>query len=496
MRSIQFLGACGLPANALHRPARSSSYSVAGRQVQAGMVTGSSYLLTGDSGEQILVDLGMYQEGDELGKLNFEPLGFDSTKISGVLLTHAHLDHCGRLPLLLKAGYTGKIYMTKATRMLAALVLADAAKIAAESVQVRQTEIPRPSDTPFNKGGKGDFGTEGILYTEEDVDNLLNIIEVVEYDQAFSIGDFSIVFRDAGHILGSGSIEVTDTEGKRIVFSGDLGNTPEDMIRPTEQVKKAEYVIMESTYGDRLHRDEDPSVVLQEEINEIEKSGGVLLIPSFSIERAQELLHRINHLKNTKKIGDGTKVFLDSPMAIRATEIFRRSPELYNKELTKEMKTDDPFGFPGLVLTGDAEESKKILLSPAPKVIISGSGMMHGGRILHHAMNYLADPKTRLLLVGYQAPGTLGRALLDGAKKVMIYNQEIPVGANVREVEAMSSHADQKKLLKWLGGIKDVKKVFLTHGEDGARKALEEKIKEEVGIKDVFMPALNQVVEF
>lgn len=448
------------------------------------MVTGSCYLLTGDNGEQIIVDLGMFQENEELSKLNYEPLSFDATKIAGVLVTHAHLDHTGRLPLLVKAGYKGKIYMTKATRMLTALVLADAAKVATED----------PDKKP--------------LYTLEDVDNVLLLIEEVVYDKAFLIGSVSVIFRDAGHILGSGCIEISapssDGAVARTVFSGDLGNSPEDMIAPTEQVKSADYVVMESTYGDRLHKEEDPSAVLQEEINEIEKNGGVLLIPSFSIERAQELLHRINHLKNTKKIGEGTSVFLDSPMAIRATEIFRRSPELYNYELTKEMKTDDPFDFTGLTLTSTAEESKKILLSPAPKVIISGSGMMHGGRILHHAINYLADPKTRLLLVGYQAPGTLGRQLLDGAtssdmtkeKKVMIYNQEVTVNAHIREIEAMSCHADQKKLLKWIKGIKDVRRVFLTHGEDEARGVLGEKIKEEVGIKDVVIPVLNQTVEF
>lgn len=435
------------------------------------MVTGSSYLLTGENGEQILVDLGMFQEEETLSKLNYEPLAFDITKIAGVLVTHAHLDHSGRLPLLAKAGYKGKIYMTKATHMLTALVLADAAKVAAEDLDKEP------------------------LYALEDVDKVLLLIEEVAYDEVFSIGSMSVVFRDAGHILGSGSIEVSDATKKRIVFSGDLGNTPEDMIQPTEQVKKADYVVVESTYGDRLHKEEDPSAVLADEINEIEKNNGVLLIPSFSIERAQELLHRINHLKNTKKINEGTKVFLDSPMAIRATEIFRRSPELYNRELSKEMKTDDPFGFPGLAMTASAEESRAILLSAAPKVIISGSGMMHGGRILHHAINYLADPKTRLLLVGYQAPGTLGRRLLDGEKKVMIYNQEVTVNANVREIEAMSCHADQKKLLMWLERIKDVKKVFLTHGEDSARIALQKKIKDELGIKDLLIPSLNQTVE-
>ncbi len=470
MKSIQFFGGCG-------------------------MVTGSCYLLTGDNGEQILVDLGLFQESEELGKLNYEALPFDILKLSGVVLTHAHLDHCGRLPLLTNAGYTGKIYMTQATRMLTSLVLLDAAKVAAENNSRRHGDSAQIPPAPFNKGGKRDYGSaagEGLLYSEEDVDNLLSKIENVEYDQAFSMGEFAIVFRDAGHILGSAIVEITDAKGKKIVFSGDLGNTPEDMIRPTEHIAAADFVVMESTYGNRIHKEESPTAVLHEEINEIEKTGGVLLIPSFSIERAQELLHRINHLKKDNKIDEGTKVFLDSPMAIRATEIFRQSPELYNQELTKENKTDDPFDFPGLNITSSAEDSRAIVFNPGPKVIISGSGMMHGGRVLHHAVNYLPDNKTRLLIVGYQAPGTLGRHLLDGAKSVVIYNQEIAVAAHIRSVEAMSCHADQKKLLQWLRHIHSVKKVFLTHGEDEARNVLGEKIRSGLGIQEVVMPKLGE----
>lgn len=455
MKSVQFLGA-------------------------AGMVTGSCSLLIADNGDQIVVDLGMFQEGEDLGILNYGDLGFDPAKIAGVLLTHAHLDHCGRLPLLVKAGYEGKIYMIQATRMLVALVLADAAKVAEENSK---------------QAARGGWQAEKeILYTEEDVDELLTRIEIVDYDKVFSVGTMQVVFRDAGHILGSASIEVSDTDGKRIVFSGDLGNTPEDMIRPTEKIDKADFVVMESTYGDRLHREENPSVVLQEEINEIEKTRGVLLIPSFSIERAQEILHRINHLKNEKKVGGDTMVFLDSPMAIRATDIFRRSPELYNKELTNELKSDDPFDFPGLRLCASSEESKAILQSPAPKVIISGSGMMHGGRILHHAVNYLKDSRTRLLLVGYQAAGTLGRQLLDGERRVKIYNQEIDVRANIREIEAMSCHADQKKLLGWLKNIKGVERVFLNHGDEGAREFLGEKIRSELGLRDIVIPKMGELI--
>lgn len=439
----------------------------------AGTVTGSCALLTGVNGVQILVDLGMFQENDEIGKLNHERLPFDIAKISAVLLTHAHLDHSGRLPLLVKAGYAGKIYMTKATRMLAALILEDAAKVALEN---------------NNKG----IGTKELLYSEEDVDRLLTKIETREYDEKFKINEFEIVFRDAGHILGSAIIEITNSIGRKIVFSGDLGNTPEDLIGPTEKINQADFVVMESTYGSRLHIEENPSEVLMEEINEIEKSKGVLLIPSFSIERAQELLHRINHLKNENKISKDTQVFLDSPMAIKATEIFRRSPDLYNSELSHELKTDDPFDFPGLTLCEDSKESKDILLVPAPKVIISGSGMMHGGRILHHALNYLPDFKTRLLLVGYQAQGTLGRLLQEGMTRVRIYDQEVRVRAHVRMLESMSCHADQKKLLQWLGSIKGIKKLFLNHGDEDARKALALKIKTDLNLKNIESPQIGQ----
>ncbi len=375
--------------------------------------------------------------------------------------------------------------MTRATKMLSGLVLMDSAKIAEEDAAKHSAEH-------FIEQNSG----QEILYTRADVEKLFGQIAEVEYDIEFSIGEFKVNFIDAGHILGSASIEISDSTGKRVVFSGDLGNTPEDMIRPTEKIAKADCVVMESTYGDRLHTEEDPNLVLQEEINEIERTNGVLLIPSFSIERAQELLHRINHLKNNNQIKPGTKVFLDSPMAIRATEIFRRSPELYNRELTKDLKTDDPFSFPGLTMTLSANDSKQIILSPNPKVIISGSGMMHGGRILHHAMNYLSDNKTRVLIVGYQALGTLGRRLMDGEKRVMIYNQEVNAGANVRVIEVMSCHADQKKLLRWLEVIKGVKKVFLTHGENEARRILAEKIRIELKINEVVIPKLGEKIFF
>lgn len=435
------------------------------------MVTGSCNLLTSDKGGELLIDLGMFQGSDEVEKYNYESLPFDPSRLSGVVLTHAHLDHSGRLPLLTINGYRGKIYMTAATKMLTALVLLDSAKISEDNAR-RNNRQP--------------------LYTAEDVEYFLTKVETVEYGHKFPVGDFEIIFHDAGHILGSSAIQIYGKKGKSIVFSGDLGNTPEDMIKPTENIARADYVVMESTYGSRLHAPEDPDEVLLEEINKTEKNKGILLIPSFSIERAQEILHRINHLKNENKINSATKVFLDSPMSIRATDIFRKFPELYNSELSEEVKKDDPFDFPGLTVCASAQESKDILTVPAPKVIISGSGMMHGGRVLHHAVNYLPLPETTLLLVGYQAPGTLGHFLAEGLTRVRIFDKEVQVQARVRMIEAMSCHADQKKLLNWLSHIKGVKKVFLNHGEDDSRKALADEITKNQQFKQIILPTVGE----
>ncbi len=444
----------------------------------AGMVTGSSYWLEDHDSHGILIDLGMFQGMEEQRKLNNEGLAFEAKNLEAMILTHAHLDHCGRMPLLVEAGFSGPIFMTEATRQLLELSLYDAAKVAKENDERRQTHE--------------------ALYTEEEVEKLLTHCRIVQYDQPFTVGSFEITMRDAGHILGSASVEVKYTgEGKtvRVIFSGDLGNTPQDLIRPTEMIKEAEVVVMESTYGDRTHSNEDPLEVIQEEINAVEESGGTLLIPAFSLERTQEILHRIDHLKKSKKIKDETPVFLDSPMAIKATMIFKHFADLYNRELADHAKLDDPFDFPGLVLVEKGGESAKIKDIDRPKVIIAGSGMMSGGRIMRHAIDFLPLSTTRLLQVGFQAQGTVGRQIQDGAKKVKIYDQEVEIKANVREVTSMSAHADQPRLMNWLSKIKGVTKIFLTHGEELPRLVLSEKIKNDLGILGVVLPEMNQTVE-
>lgn len=435
----------------------------------AGIVTGSTYLLTGSDGKQLLVDMGMFQGTRDIVAMNYQSLPFDAKKLSGVILTHAHLDHCGRLPLLVYAGFSGKVYMTSPAKALAELVLSDAAMVARENT----TWMP--------------------LYTEDEVEKLLGMIEVVNYDTPFSIENFSVTLRDAGHILGSAIVEIVDQKAtgaiKKVVFSGDMGNYPEDLVRSTAMISDADAVVMESTYGDKIHPKEDTSHVLMEEINKIENAKGILLIPAFSLERTQELLHRLHHLKKEKKIGTDTSIFLDSPMGIRATLIFKDFKTFYNNELASH--TDNPFDFSGLLITEDARDSKKIMKVPPPKVIIAGSGMMSGGRILHHAAKYLGQETTRLLFVGYQGEETTGRMILEGAKKVWINDMHIHIKAKIRNLETMSSHADQPKLLGWLKHIQGVKKVFLTHGEQEQRRVLAHKIKTSLGIYDISSPLMG-----
>jgi metallo-beta-lactamase family protein len=438
----------------------------------AGEVTGSSYLVTADNGSKILVDLGMFQGPKEISELNYQPLEFNSAELKGVFVTHAHLDHVGRLPLLMFGGYFGKIYMTAPTRALTELTLTDAAKIAKDN---------REHDP---------------LYSADEVAKTLNIINEVEYHKEFQVDCFKITFIDAGHILGSASIQIVDTSSEaqqKMVFSGDLGNFPEDIVRPTEFFDTADFVVMESTYGDKPHPQEDATEVLMEEINAIEKSGGVLLIPAFSLERTQELLHRMNHLKKDGKIKGDTPVFLDSPMGIHATIIFRDFKEYYNQELQSHI--DDPFSFENLIVTENPRDSREIVRAMNPKIIIAGSGMMSGGRIMHHAINYLPDPKTRVLFVGYQAEETIGRRILEGARVVYLEWKSIRVKAHVREVESLSSHADQPKLLTWLGHIKDIKKLFLIHGDKNQRQLFAEKVQQVLNLENIELPLNGQTYQ-
>lgn len=440
----------------------------------AGMVTGSSYLLTGNTGRPLLIDFGMFQGSPEITALNMKPLGFNPEDLEAVILTHAHLDHAGRLPLLSRNHFSSNIYMTEPTKVLSELTLYDSAKIAQSG--------------PPASGGEG-------LYTEFDVDKVLGHMRVVKYEEGFEVGEFRVLLKDAGHILGSASILITEkSTGEKIVFSGDLGNTPQMIEKPTEYFDDASYVVMESTYGDKAHPNEDPKEIIKQEINAVEKSGGALLIPAFSLERTQVLLHMIDHLKQDSKVRRETKVFLDSPMGIKATEIYKSYPELYSERLAEHTKGEDPFSFPGLEIVERDQRSRRIHATPGAKVIIAGSGMMSGGRILRHLTDFLDSESTRLLIVGYQAEGTLGREIEEGAKVVEIKEREVEVNANITEIKSMSAHADQPRLLDWLSHIKNTKKIFLTHGDNPQRRILSDIIKEKNLAPEVYLPSLDEEI--
>lgn len=441
----------------------------------AGTVTGSSYVLTSGSGQSIMIDLGMFQGTPEIEQLNYKDFDYDPTNLSAVILTHAHLDHCGRLPIILPKGFKGKIWMTPATRDLTELSLLDSAKVALQD-------------------------HKKILYSRELAFQTINRFKTIEYRNQIHIDNFMITFRDAGHILGSASLEIEDKQPnsgiRKIIFSGDLGNSPEDLVHETELLESADAVVMESTYGDRLHPNENPEDILLSEIESTAASGGTLLLPAFALERTQELLHMLMHLKKAGKIPATIPVFMDSPMAEKATMIYMDYRDLFNKHIQTDLKSGNPFKFPGLQVSVKRGDSQNIHYYNGPKIIMAGSGMMVGGRIVGHAAKYLTHPNNRLLIVGYQGEGTLGRELMEGKKEVIIDGVTIKVKASVNTTHAMSSHADQQQLLEWLKHIKNVKKVFLTHGEDGPREALAQKVTQELGISDVSMPSLNEELSF
>jgi metallo-beta-lactamase family protein len=441
----------------------------------AGTVTGSGFLLSSDNHNPLLIDLGMFQGKDAIPESNNSQISFDVHAIEAVLLTHAHIDHCGRLPLLITYGYTGKIYMTKATRDLVELALYDSAKIA----KMKDKNYP--------------------LYTEVEVDRLLTQIEIIEYHKSFQIQNYEIVYYDAGHILGSSIIEITDTAAtdgiKKIVFSGDLGNSPQDIIRPTEVLNSADVVVMETTYGDKEHIKEDTLEIIQNEINIVEKMSGTLLMPAFSMDRTQVILHRLNHLKKEKRIGEYTPVYLDTPMGIRATMIYKQYKALYNEEASNHALNQDIYDFTGLEMVEDSRQSMQLDQKPGVKVIIAGNGMVTGGRILQHAAKFLPKVNTRLLLTGYQAEDTLGRELEEGSKVIFINDKKIKVRSSVTKIEGLSAHADQPKLLSWLSSIKNIKKVILVHGEDPSREAFSVLIKEKLAIPEVVLPKANESIQ-
>lgn len=449
-------------------------------------VTGSSYSLTTDE-SQILIDCGMFQGSKELERLNYEKFSFNPRKYNALVLTHAHLDHCGRIPLLVKNGFRGKIYATDATKALAQLIMLDSANIARED-----------TENENKRRAKEHLPPRKPIYTSMDVNDALNLFVTVKYKKEIKITkNISATFYDAGHILGSSCVQLSVKENnkiKTIVFSGDLGQENSILVKNYDPIQKADYVFMESTYGDRLHdprqkREEDLARV----INETYKRGGKLMIPSFAVERTQEILFYIDGFMESGKIPK-MPVFLDSPMAIKSTDIFRKYMKYFNADVQERIKTDnDIFGFEELTLTRSREESKRINGVQEPCIIIAGNGMCSAGRIKHHIVNNIEDDRNTLLFVGFQVKGTLGHWIKSGEKRIHLLGKEVEVKSKIETIEGFSAHADKVGLLKWLKSFSvKPKKIFIIHGDLEQQIALSKTLSKEK--YESYIPSLNESI--
>ncbi|HTQ76986.1 MAG TPA: MBL fold metallo-hydrolase [Burkholderiales bacterium] len=450
-------------------------------------VTGSCHLLE-CAGRRVLVDCGLFQGGRELEEENAEPFGFDPAAIDAVLLTHAHLDHCGRLPLLAKRGFRGEIVTTAPTRELARLVMLDAAHLQEEEARRRERWAARR--------GK-EAGAIGPLYTVLDALNVQDAFgRVAAYGEPLAIAPgIRATFLDAGHILGSASVVLDLEEGgrkRRVLFSGDLGNSGRPLLRDPAIPPQADAVVMETTYGDRLHRPFAPSVEeLYQAVADTFERGGNAIIPTFALERAQELLYYLRAGIEQRRLPRAIQVFLDSPMAISATEIFGRHPAFYGartRELFREGR--DPFRLPGLHFTRETADSMSINRIVAGAVIMAGSGMCTGGRVRHHLRHNLAREHCSVVFVGFAAQGTLARRIIDGAKSVRIFGEEVAVRARIHTINGFSAHADRDELLAWHGHTR-APRTFLVHGDEPAMQAFAQRLRD----TRVEMPRLNQVFE-
>ena len=452
-------------------------------------VTGSRHLLQAN-GTRLLVDCGLYQERHFQAR-NWEPFTVPPESLEAVLLTHAHLDHCGLLPKLVKDGFRGKIYCTEATAELARIILLDSAKLQEEDAEFKRKRHER-------EGRKGPR-PEVPLYTVADAEASFPHFSRVEYRQPVEIvAGVEATFCEAGHVLGSSIIKVKVSQNGRdrtILFSGDVGRPHRPIVRDPSLVDEADYVVVESTYGDRVHQEpEDAKKTIAEAINSTKQAGGNLVVPSFALERSQELLYYINELLIEKAIPH-LMVFLDSPMAASITKVFQRHRELYDEQMKELLRLErSPFEFPGLKMIGTSDESKAINHIKGTVVIIAGSGMCTGGRIKHHLVNNITKRQNTIMFVGYQAVGTLGRRILDGEKQVRILGQQCPVNARIVRVNGFSAHADKEELLEWLSSLKrPPKRVFVVHGESESAGHFADFIAEKTGWQ-VSVPAYQDQV--
>ncbi len=421
-------------------------------------VTGANYLLE-DGKVKILVDCGLQQGSNFSEKQNWKPFLYDPAEIDAVFITHSHIDHIGRLPVLVKNGFKGKIYSTPPTKDAAELLMLDSDHILAQTAE--RLKMPP-------------------LFSSEDISKVMELWEGVEYYHPVQVGDLEINFYNAGHILGSSFLLIKDPSASsgrpvKVVFSGDLGNSPAPLLGDKDTLPETDYCLIESTYGNRIHENlSQRKEALEDVVEDTVKHGGVLLIPAFAMERTQELIYELNELAEQGRI-PRCPIFIDSPLAIKLIDVYKK----HQKYLSVPVN----FNIPGIKMTLTTEESKSINNIKPPKIIIAGSGMSHGGRILHHERRYLSDPKSTIVIIGYQATGSLGRQILDGADSVKIFGEDVPVKCNVRNIPAYSAHADQPQLLKWLSTQKqNLKKVFVAQGEEVESNALSQRIKDEMAI--------------
>ena len=462
-------------------------------------VTGSNFLVEA-AGKKFLVDCGLYQGVAEKEWENSEPFLFDPKNIDFVLLTHAHIDHSGRIPKLYNEGFRNKVYATKATCDLCAIMLPDSGHIQEQEIEWKNRKRTRKGLEP-----------EPPIYTAEDALKCLEIFEPIKYDEIVDIDDhIHVRFSDAGHMLGSALIEVwAEEDGKttKAVFTGDLGNNDIPLLDKPTMIDDADYLVMESTYGGRLHnRTEGKAEMFLNIVSETLNKGGRVIIPSFAVGRTQEILYELNNLKDIKGEDEEfkkkyetlmkTSVYVDSPLAISATEVFKNNMDLFDEDTQKIIASgDNPLEFPGLKFTQTADESKALNESTEPAIIISASGMCEVGRIKHHLKHSLWDNRNTILFVGYQGEGTLGRKIVDGAKIVKIFGEEVAVNARIEYIEGYSGHADQEWLMNFIYSfINKPKTIFLVHGEPEGQLILKEKILNETKIP-VIIPDYGEEFE-
>ena len=450
-------------------------------------VTGSNFLVEA-CGKKFLVDCGMYQGNAEQEYENEEPFAFNPEEIDFMLLTHAHIDHSGRIPKLYNEGYRNPIYAHKATCDLCSLMLPDSGHIQEMESKWKNKKRLRKGEKPLEP-----------IYTAEDAARCLEIFKPVKYDEIIEITpDIHVRFNDAGHMLGSSIIEVwTKENGKteKTVFTGDIGNNDIPLLSSPTMIDSADYLVMESTYGSRLHmKNENKAELFLQIVSETLDKGGNVVIPSFAVGRTQEILYELDRIKETRDDPEFLRqykqlmkspVYVDSPLAISATEVFKDNMDLFDEETQAEIeKGDNPLEFDGLKFTMTADESKALNEIKDPSIIISASGMCEVGRIKHHLKHNLWDSKNTILFVGYQAPGTLGYSIVNGAKKVKIFGEEIAVNSRIEYIEGYSGHADQEWLMNFVYSFRDQKPkhIFLVHGEEDAQEILKGKIEEEANI--------------